>query len=158
MNLWVDVAIGNLLRQRPPPTDIVEDKELFACTKCGVMKPESAYYIKVNTRYNRTYRQPVCKSCVLAAESLRRKALRKPIPPSVKSQIIEVLATGPKSARQLSEAIGTTHSTARRRVKELHDEHQIRFAGYLVVPNNPHVPMWELNIITPAAPAERKSA
>ena len=71
MNLWTDIAIGNLLRERPPPIE----EETKMCNRCRMTKPLSSFYLRITDNRPDHY-SANCRVCQRAAEKARRNQQR----------------------------------------------------------------------------------
>lgn len=159
MNVWTDIAIGNLQRHRGPPLDIdietykIKPMELFRCMVCGEEKPESGFYQKYDKRNGKYRRQSTCSVCICKRDIARRpKNPRKPRPYQA---MLDFLGTESKTLREMYEALNLSRRMAQRMIYKLIDDGLVAKSGKSGVNRDPSNPPLYKKTTTPAAPAER---
>lgn len=161
MNIWTDIAIGNLQRRRGPPLDIDldpdESEKLYKCKgPCGQSKPADEFYLKHDNRTGTHRRQSTCKACVCAREVARRpKNPRKPRPYQA---VLDLLESGPKTLREIYEAMGVSRRLAQRMIYNLIDDGRVFKNGRSGVNRDPQNPPIYQKTTAPVDPAERITA
>lgn len=155
MNVWTDIAIGNLQRQRPPP---VPEGPLYACTKCGEPKPEEGYYMK-SSRYKdgSLYRQKICRDCTNEAERAYRAKTAPPPKMTIEEMVLGALSMGDKITSEIVEATGEHRRSVDRVLRELLADGQIEMHGFITTKYHPRVMKYRLTQARPGA-GERNAA
>lgn len=153
MNVWTDIAIGNLLRYRGPPLDIdietmeVVEQEMFVCPgpACGILKPASDYYYKPDKRTNTSRRQKLCKSCMRVAAKIARQSVPKEKRPIARELILLEL-TRPMSLRDLYDSFGMSRRPVNRALDNLVRDGLVRQCGFGTLGTNSRIPLYELSL------------
>lgn len=158
MNVWTDIALGNLTRHRGPPMDMdIETGELiepesFRCAgPCGERKLSTDFYMKHDKRTGKHHRQSTCRVCVNARDKDRKPDT--PFKITARSMIVVCLER-PMTLREICEEIGFTRRPTDQAIKKLIADGIVKHAGFTKLGTNSRIPMYE-KTTTPAAPAER---
>lgn len=142
MNVWTDIAIGNLMRKRPPP---VVEGPLFECIKCGAEKPEEGFIIKISKRANgseRADRSKKCRVCINEEDRARRP--RQPKPVSIHRQVIDALQDGDKITSEIADFVGKHRRNVDKAMKELIEIGIVEPRGYVIVKYHPRITKYGL--------------
>jgi hypothetical protein len=146
VNVWTDIALGNLTRQRGAPLDMdletgaIKPMELFQCKgPCGEEKPATEFYVKHDKRYDKVFRQSTCKVCICARD--RKKKNR--FPPITTRNLILVVLDRPMSIREIGEAAGRSRRPTDAAIAMLMQEGLVKRAGFGSRCTNSRVPLYE---------------
>lgn len=113
MNLWTDIALGNLQRVRPAP-EMAE----FECPRCGDTKTEDQFQVVTG---DRTYRRSTCNDCRNADARARRKKNRKPAAKSNREIVLAAFVQR-MTITQAVAATGLERDIVRGHVRRLLDD------------------------------------
>lgn len=160
MNVWTDIAIGNLQRRRGPPleidpdTDELRDMSRIVCLRCGDEKPETEFYLK-RRRDGTEYRSKVCRTCTCANERATRVHKPRPIPH--REVILYLLEKEPMTLAELAKTMGISRRTVHKNVMQLLGAGRVFFYENRSSKYNPTIPTFWIRPKTNAgqAPAER---
>jgi hypothetical protein len=145
MNVWTDIALANLQRQRPPPLDMdletgeVKLPEIIQCKgPCGEWKSSTEFYSKHDKRWDKHFRQSSCKACIRERD---RKPKSDTFAPTARNLILMAL-TVPMSCRQICEAIGRTRRPTDLALSKLMSDGLVKRAGFGRLGTNSRIPLF----------------
>jgi hypothetical protein len=146
MNVWTDIAIGNLLRVRPPPLDMdietgeLKPAELFKCCgPCGEWKPSDEFYVRHDSRWDKYSRQTTCKRCSCEKGRTQKNARATT---SGSRDLILVAMTAPMSCRQICAAIGRTRRPVDLALSKMIRDGLVKRAGFGRLGTNSRIPLF----------------
>ncbi len=144
MNVWTDIAIGNLQRHRGPPLDMdietgsVVAPKLYKCKKCGESKRGDEFYMKHDNRTDTWRQQTTCKVCICKRDVARRP--KKPRKPRPYEAMLGLMATTPRTLREMYEALGLSRRVAQRMIYKLIDDGLVIKMGKSGINRDPQNP------------------
>ena len=148
MNVWTDIAIGNLQRQRPPATD--DGVEYRICRTCKESKPEHAFYLKPSRKFGE-YFSLDCRACICIKDRETRARNRKPAPETVAQKLKKIITPEPMTVKQLGEAIGVDRRSVGKALDELIAAGLAERCGFASHKYNGCIPAYRLTQSRPGA-------
>lgn len=147
MNVWTDIALGNLQRRRGPPLDIDPDTDQVreittqVCIKCGTTRMETEFYL--GTKPDGTkYRRSTCKACCAEVQRTARAKKAKPRPIPQREVVLYVITKEPMSMAEIARTMGISRRTVDKCMKELIAQGRAFFYENTSNKYNPRIPTY----------------